>query len=148
MLMLKLFIGDFTYACDCEPIIEVIPLVNLQNIPSAPDFMVGLVNFGGTPIPIVDFCQLMDKRPAQKKMSSRIILFKNPDVTSTTHLMGLLAENVTQIFEENPADFIESGVKMRDLSFLGGILHKHEESIQLIDISKLFEYVSRCLVKH
>lgn len=146
MLMLKFFVGDISFACDCEPIIEIIPLVKLQTISSTPSFIVGLVNFGGTPIPVIDFCQLMDDRPASQKMNSRIILLKNPDVTSSTHLLGLLAENVTQIFEENPSSFIESGIKPKNFNFLGGVLHSDHASIQMIDISKLFEYLTRRLL--
>lgn len=145
MLMLKFYVDNSTYACDCEPIIEVIPVVNLQSIPQAPYYIVGMANFGGTPIPILDFCELMIKRPCDNKMSTRIILLKNPDATASLQTLGLMAENVTQIFEEKTFALTSSGMKWKNFSFLEGVLQFQNDSVHFVDVSKLFNYVDQQL---
>lgn len=128
-LMLLFSVGDELFACDAEPVLEVVPSVKLKEIPKAPSFIAGLLNYGGQPVPVIDFCRLLKERPAAESLHTRIILFDAG--------YGLIAERVTETTNLSPSEFEETG--LQTLPFLGGILSTETESVQLVLLKPLFE---------
>jgi chemotaxis-related protein WspB len=147
MLMLLFYVEDDSYAIDCESIIEVIPKVKLKQIPHVPNYVNGLLNFGGTPVAVIDLCQLIAGRPSSSSLHTRIILLSRTNPVGETHTMGIIAEKVTETIDRDKADFIDSGLKVKDFPYLGGVLHEQEQMIQLIHIDQLFESMRGILFK-
>lgn len=137
--MLLFYVGKEIFACDSEPIVEVVPKVILKKIPHAPEFCAGLLNFGGIPVPVIDFSQLVENRPSGDSMHTRIMLFKNPDSDNTTPVLGIIAEKVTETTDRETSDFIESGIKIKDLPYLGGVLNIDGKVTQLVLIDELIK---------
>lgn len=125
--MLLFYAGQHCFALDAESIVEVFPKVTLNPIPGQPEpYLAGLLNYGGKPIPVVDICQLIEKRPCSEAMHSRIIL--------TDHL-ALLAEKVTETADLDPDRFFPSGLTL--FPFLKGVYTEGERSIQRFDLAEL-----------
>jgi chemotaxis-related protein WspB len=141
VLMLLFYAGKQRFACDCENIVEVIPRVSLKIASHMPDYVVGLLNYGGISVPVVDFCNLIDNRPAAPVIHTRIILFEYLNATGRSHLFGLVGEKVTQTIIQQPTEFIDVELKMKDLPFLGGSITDDEGTIQLLMIDRLFQYL-------
>lgn len=145
MLMLLFNIGDDTYACESEPIVEVVPRVKLKKIPHAPDCLAGLMNYSGMPVPVIDLCQLILQRPANPQMHTRIIIVKSPHSSDPHQLIGLIVERATKTIERDDASFIESGVKFKLYSYLGGVSHDQDEAIQRFHMDQFFEVIQKLI---
>lgn len=139
MLMLFFYVGESSYAIDTKYVIEVIPKIKLKRIPQAPEYVAGLMNFGCVPIPVVDFCQLIDGNPCHACMHTRIMILNYINVYGTNRQMGLIAEKVTETFEQDPDDFLDSGVQLKSLPFMGGVLSTEQQSTQFVYVDKLFD---------
>ena len=64
--MLYFHIGEIRFCVDLTQTTRVLPLVALQQIPDAPDYLAGLMDLHGTSIPVIDLVyrlNLPDKRP-------------------------------------------------------------------------------------
>lgn len=137
-LMLLFSVGSSLFACDAEPIIEIVPKVKLSQIPHTPAYFCGLMNYGGHPVPVIDFCQLIAGRSAQNSLHSRIILFTHPK-EGLPPLLGVVAEKITETTLLSLDDFIKSGVKVEFHPYLEGVYSTEKETVQLVDIEKLFD---------
>ena len=74
MLFLLFQLGNDHYALDVAQIAEVMPLVGITRIPQAPPGVAGMFDCRGVPVPVIDLSQLMLGRPAQSRLSTRIIV--------------------------------------------------------------------------
>ena len=137
--MLLFYVGKEIFACDSKPVVEVVPKVILKKIPHAPEFCAGLLNFGGIPVPVIDFCRLIENRPSGDSMHTRIILFKNPDSENQTPVMGLIAEKVTETTDQETSSFMDSGIKIKEFPYLGGVYTINGKVTQLVLIDELIK---------
>ena len=64
MAMLLFYAGENRFAIDCSSIVRVVPHVNLKKMPDRSPLLAGVLVLGGEPIPVIDFCQIIEKRPA------------------------------------------------------------------------------------
>ncbi len=106
MMALLFKVNDDRFGLDVINIVEVIPRVPLQNIPKAPVYVAGLLNYRGSVVPVVDLSQLIDDHSARACLSSRIILVN----TGNRGRVGLLAESVTETVKINDADFTNTTI--------------------------------------
>ena len=60
--------------CPASRVVEVLPLMNLKRVPGAPAGLAGVLNFHGTPVPVIDLNQMALGEPAARRLSTRIIL--------------------------------------------------------------------------
>src|SRR5438552_2197518 len=104
MLFLLFQLGKDRYALDIRQVAEVLPLVEVKQIPHTLPAVVGAFNYRGTSIPLIDLNELALGRPALKRLSTRIILVHYPDPKGTSHLLGLIAEKATGTMRREPAD--------------------------------------------
>lgn len=139
MLMLLFHIGKELYACDSEPVMEIVPKVKIQKIPHAPHYLSGYLNFGGISIPVIDLRQLIEGESCSSAMHTRIVLVRNPDSNNPKQYIGIIVEKMTEIFEDDPNNFVDSGLKVKELPFFGGVLNHHELHVQFIEIDKFFK---------
>lgn len=146
MLMLLFHIGKERYALDCDKIIEVLPKVRLKKIPQAPDYAAGLLNYGGDPVPVIDACSLLENRPSNSALHTRIILFNPSNEIGETNLLGVIGEQVTETVDLDKSDFIESGFKIRKLPYLGGIYSDDDQTIQFFNIDELYNSLKGILI--
>ncbi len=137
MLFLLFQLGKDTYALEANQIREVLPLVDLKAIPLSPRGVSGVFNYHGTPVPVIDLCELMLDHPAQRRLSTRIILIDYADAKGPTHLLGLITEKATETMRREPADFIASGLNNVNAPYLGPVTTDARGFIQWIKIDQL-----------
>lgn len=104
MLFLYFRIGDDGFALAAESIIEIVPLMQLKKVRQAPDAVAGSFQYRGRYVPVVDLCALEIRRPARRRMSTRIIVVRNPH--DEAGLIGLIAENATEMLRLDPSQFV------------------------------------------
>ena len=132
MLYLLFQLGKSRYALEASRVIEVVPLLAIQQLPQAPRGVAGIFNYRGRPVPAVDLGALTLGRPARERFSTRIIIVNHPDDNGTNHLVGLIAEHATELLRKDAKDFVDPGVKLGAAPYLGPILMNGSSSIQLI----------------
>lgn len=137
MLLLSFHIGSECYAIAASTIVEVLPLTTLKKIPQAPDFVVGLLDYRGKPLPVIDLCRLSEGRSHNKVLSSRIILVQYENKARHAHTLGLIAEKVTETFDVEADEFDPAGIELRQAPYLGAINNRQGEMIQLIEVDML-----------
>jgi len=96
MLLLCFSLGDERFALDTAKVVELIPLVSVRRIPRAPEWVVGVICYHGQTLPVIDLCALNIARKAKRRLSTRIILVRFTAADKKEHLLGLLAEQVTE----------------------------------------------------
>ena len=137
MLLLSFHIGSERYSLAAKEVVEILPLSSLNKIPRAPGFVLGLLDYRGTPVPVIDLCQLTEQRNTNKVLSSRIILVNYLDDNKQAHILGVTAEKVTETINMNNDDFSKSGITLEETPYLGAVANKDENIIQFIEIDKL-----------
>jgi chemotaxis-related protein WspB len=137
MLFLLFQLGQDRYALDTGRVAEVLPLVAITPIPQAPAGVAGLFNYHGAPVPAIDLSLLTLGRPAPSRLNTRIVLVHYPDGHGETHLLGLIAEKVTETVRRDPADFVASGVTSDRAPYLGPVATDAHGLMQWIDVEWL-----------
>lgn len=141
MLMLLFYADKEAYCCSCEQIIEIIPKIPLKAIPHVPSHIIGLLNYGGESVPVIDYSMLVTDKPTKNSMHTRIILVKNPTPNAIPAILGLAAEEIVEVREIDSDLFMDTGVRIKDLPFMDGIYNYEKESIQQISLNQLFNFI-------
>jgi chemotaxis-related protein WspB len=113
-------------------VVEVLPLLELKQIPEAPKGVAGIFNYRGRPVPAIDLSELTLGRPAGHRFSTRIIIINYPDESGKLHPLGLIAERATEIIRRESTDFTEPGLKFGDAPYLGPVLTDGQGVIQVV----------------
>jgi chemotaxis-related protein WspB len=132
MLFLKFRIGDEDYALDTPQIVEVLPLLEIAHVPQAPAGVVGLINYRGRPVPVIDLSELTLGRPAQPHISTRLILVRYGE-----HLLGLIAERATEMMRRDVGSFTDSGIASDAAPYLGPVTQDGGRLVRWIEARKL-----------
>jgi chemotaxis-related protein WspB len=125
------------YVLDVSQIAEVLPLVAIKQIPQAPPAVAGVLNYRGAPVPVIDLSQLTLGRPAERRLSTRIVLVHYPDARGGTRLLGLIAEKATHTVRREETDFIASGVTSEGAAYLGPVAPDAHGLLQWLDAGTL-----------
>jgi chemotaxis-related protein WspB len=137
MLFLVCRFGDDRYVLNTGEISEILPMVQLKQIPQAPPGVAGAFNYRGVPVPVVDLVQLMLGRAARAHLSTRLVLVTYLDQAGSRRQLGLVAERATDMIRLNPMDFGPSGIANEEAPYLGPVTADAGGLIQWIDPSKI-----------
>jgi chemotaxis-related protein WspB len=143
MLFLTFRIGGESYALDAAQISEVLPLLRITRVPRAPAGVAGLINHRGRSVPVVDLSELLLGEPARPHISTRLILVRHGG-----RLLGLIAEQATEMMRRASASFAGSGVASDGAPYLGPVTQDGDRLIHLIDVQKLPAALSGVLSPH
>ena len=137
MLFLQFQLGQDRYVIDCSEVVEVLPLLEIKQIPQAPSGVVGVFNYRGQPVPVVDLSELALDRPAPRHMSTRIVVVRHPDGKGDFHPLGLIVEKASETVRRDRADFADSGVVNGNAPYLGPVAADAAGLVQWIEVGKL-----------
>jgi len=132
MLFLLFQLGNDRYALDASRVVEVVPLLALKQLPQAPKGVAGIFNYRGRPVPAVDLGELTLGRPARERFSTRIIIVNYPDDNGTRHLVGLIAEQATELLRKDAGEFVDASMRLDSAPYLGPVLMDGDRTIQWI----------------
>jgi chemotaxis-related protein WspB len=158
MLFLIFELGHDRYALPASPIVEVLPVVRIKRVPHAPAGVVGVFDYHGAPVPVIDLSELTLGRPSAPRLSTRLIVVSYPDRRGgqdrfeghgqgqgrrqnqgdgESHLLGLIAERATDTMRRDPADFVASGITTGRAPYLGHVTTSSHGVVQRIDVDTL-----------
>ena len=137
MLFLVFRLSAHRYAIEASQVAEVLPLVTINPIARAPEEVSGIVVYRGGMVPVIDLSQLFEGRPAERRLSTRVVIVHYPTGSGDTRLLGLLAEKATETIRREPADFVDSGVRNDRAPYLGPVATDARGLVQRVDIARL-----------
>lgn len=138
MLLLRFQAGKECYGLDVSRVIEVVPMVVLRPLPHADPAVAGIFNYRGTMAPIIDLTTLLAGVASRPLFSTRVILVHYPGLDGEDHILGLLAERVTETVFCAEEDFQTTGVSIDAAPYIGDLLsHADGGTIQRIDVKQL-----------
>lgn len=146
MLLLLFTLGQHRYALEARRVIEVVPLAELKEIPRAPDYVAGVLNYRGTPVPVLDITRMNRNTASRVCMSTRIILVEYHSTGGAANILGLMAERVTETTKREREEFIATGVSTPDAPYLGPVSNDPGGMLQLMDIDTLVPEHVRALL--
>jgi chemotaxis-related protein WspB len=138
MLFLIFELGHDRYALPAAQIAEVLPVVRIKRVPHAPAGVIGVFDYRGAPVPVIDLSELTIGRPAAPRLSTRLIVVSYPSrQEGETHLLGLIAERATDTMRCDPKDFVASGITTGRAPYLGRVTTGSHGVVQRIDVDSL-----------
>ena len=137
MLLLQFQAGTERYGLDIEQVIEVSSLVSLRAIPHAPPEVAGIFNYRGTLTPVLDLTALLTGLPSRPRISTRIILVSHEGADGRSHILGLLAEAVTEMTRCAKENLQQPVVSVSGSPYLGDMIFDKHGSIQVMDMERL-----------
>jgi chemotaxis-related protein WspB len=135
VLFLLLKIGHDTYALDARQIAHVLSLVHVAPLANAPRGLAGVFNYRGTLVPAVDLSAMRSTAPARPQFSTRVVLINYPHGTST-RLVGLIAEQATDVIRRAPSEFVAPGLAATSAA-RGSVMDGRYGVVQWIDAPAL-----------
>lgn len=125
------------YAINIQNVIEVINLPQLEIPQMPPQGVIGIFNYNGTMIKVVDLCPLLGFEPSNFSISNQLIIINNEG-------------NYYAIHTEKIINIIQSDLsKLQDLpyntqkSILKEVYKAEDSTINIVDINKIEEIISR-----
>lgn len=137
MMYVLFSIGNDRYALDTSHIVEVVPRVELWQIPKAPLYVAGLFRYRGRLVPVLDLCQLMQGQPCPVRLSTRILLVHYPGEDGVSQILGLMVERVTDTLTSQEVTFAPAGFTADDSPYLGDVATDEHGMIHRLRVEAL-----------
>ena len=144
MKVLVFHIGDDRYGLRLAAIVRVLPLLELKQLPLTPDYVAGLMDLHGEPVPVIDLSRLAGLAPAALQVDTRIVVVDYHAPDGGSHVLGLMASRVRGIAEVDQEQLGDSGVATAP--FLGQVASDADGMLQLIELEHLLPAEVRALL--
>ncbi|WP_250846875.1 chemotaxis protein CheW [Aquisphaera insulae] len=146
MLLLTFRAAGSRYAVDVKRVVEVVPRVELRALPHAPGSLVGVFDYRGRVVPVVDLGLLFGGPRSADRLSTRVILVdaRAPEAEAAAtarqrRLLGLIAEQVSDVSAVKPAQMISARMQLPQSPYLGPIVEIGQEMVQLVAAEHILE---------
>jgi chemotaxis-related protein WspB len=146
MLFLLFQMGNERYALDTRQVVEVVPLLEIKTLPQSPKGIAGIFTYRGKPVPAVDLCELAMGKRARERLSTRIIIMNLRAESGGEHLLGIIAESATEMLRKDPAEFVDSKLRIEAAPYLGPVFMDANGAIQWINERHLLSHEIQNLI--
>jgi chemotaxis-related protein WspB len=139
VLYLVVQLGADRYALDAAQVTEIVPLVRLKALPGGPRGAVGLMNYRGESLPVVDLNLLAADRPTPVTGSARIVVVRYAATSGASGggALGLLVPDARETVRLDPASFSAPGVAADGAPYLGDVVATADGVLQRVTVNAL-----------
>ena len=139
-------VGPERYAIDTKSIAEVIPCIPARPVPATVPALLGVIEYRGDVIPVLDLCRLFRNEDCPVRLNNRILVCSLGGAAAqagesgddSVRLLGILAENVTRVTTLDPdAPGAHPGPETPGIRGLGKILQDASGLVQLVYVEEL-----------
>ena len=130
-------LGRESFAIPVLSVLEITISESLTNVPNAPSFIEGILNFRGEIIPVVNLHRRFNK-PRVERDENMIVVVDMNTGKKNTH-MGLLVDDVMDVIEFRFADINktpEMGISY-DQDFLQGVVDHELQFLMVLNLEKV-----------
>ncbi|WP_455376661.1 chemotaxis protein CheW [Kaarinaea lacus] len=136
-LYIQFVVGNNRFVLPASDVIGIVPLATLHDVPRAPEYVAGILNYHGLSVPVIDMTRLMAGTNTELRLSARIVLLKVKLPDNSENIVGLLAEKVTEVMRLFESEFKKSGVQNNDTKYLGDVITDEYGILQRLNVSEL-----------
>jgi len=132
-------LGDELFAIDVAQVREVLEVSQITKVPTAPEYMRGVVNVRGKAIPVVDLRLRFGLPKRVDAVNTRIVVMElELDGEATT--LGGIADSVHEVLELEPGNIEPPPrIAMRwRTDFIQGMGKRGEDFIIILDVNAVF----------
>jgi purine-binding chemotaxis protein CheW len=132
-------LGDELFAVDVKQVREVLEVSRITNLPTAPDYMRGVVNVRGKAIPVVDLRLRFGLPRGIDTVHTRIIVLEL-ELDGEGAVLGGIADSVHEVIEIEPASIDPPPrIAMRwRTEFIQGMARRGDDFIIILDVNAVF----------
>jgi purine-binding chemotaxis protein CheW len=132
-------LGDELFAINVAQVREVLELSQITRVPTAPDYMRGVVNVRGKAIPVVDLRLKFGLPTTTDSVNSRTLVMEL-ELDGETTVVGGIADSVHEVIEMEPGQINPPPrIAMRwRTELIQGMGKRGEEFIIILDINRVF----------
>ena len=140
-------LGNELFAINVGQVREVLELPRITRVPTAPDFMRGVVNVRGQATPVVDLRLKFGLPPAADDINTRIIVMEL-DLDGEATVLGGVADSVHEVIEFEDGDINPPPhIAMRwRTDFIQGMGRRGDDFIIILDVNAVFASSELALV--
>lgn len=130
-------IEDEEYAVGIGQVERILEFEKITRIPDSPDFLVGLINYQGRIIPVIDLKRKFKLTGTNIRDNSKIIIAKEKDGD-----IGLIIDDVSQVMDISdemlslPPDIVSGIIK----EYIKGIVKMEKRIIIYLDMAKIISF--------
>ena len=133
MLVLTFQVDQVPYAVPVSQVIEVIPRVELRQVPHSPRCLLGLLHYRGSAIPVIDLGLLLGGSACVDRLDTRILLVRTSLGPNGDNRLGLVAERVNDLVDVDADRPAMHAPAMLHAPYLGRVFETTSGLLQLID---------------
>jgi purine-binding chemotaxis protein CheW len=128
-------LGDESYGLDIGSVYEIIRFQSSTAVPTAPNFVDGVINLRGRIIPVMDLSSRFGLKRGAATKSTRIIVAGTGGVR-----VGLVVDAVTEVLmvADDAVEPTPDVVAGRDSRYIRGIAKLADQLVILLDLGVLF----------
>ena len=132
-------LGDELFAINVSQVREVLEVLQITKVPTAPAYMRGVVNVRGQAIPVVDLRLRFGLPSLADTVHTRVIVMEL-NLDGETAVIGGLADSVHEVIELEPGNINPPPrIAMRwRTDFILGMGKRGEEFIIILDVNAVF----------
>jgi len=132
-------LGDELFAIDVARVREVLEVGQITRVPTAPEYMRGVVNVRGQATPVVDLRLRFGLPPGSDTVHTRIIVMEL-ELDGEATVLGGMADSVHEVIELEPANINPPPrIAMRwRTEFIEGMGRRGEDFIIILDVNAVF----------
>lgn len=123
---------DKEYGVDIRQVRRVIRMRQIVPVPSAAEFVEGIINLHGNVVPVVSLCRKLCLNKDKNNAASRIIVAQINNC-----LIGMLVDNVADVLKVEEGNISSPGEILKDAQYLAGVAKIGQRLILIVDIEKL-----------
>ena len=132
-------LGDELFAINVAQVREVLEVTQITKVPTAPDYMRGVVNVRGQSVPVVDLRLRFGLPKGGETVNTRIIVMEL-ELDGEVAVLGGMADSVHEVIELEPGNINPPPkIAMRWRSeFIQGMGKRGDDFIIILDFNAVF----------
>jgi purine-binding chemotaxis protein CheW len=140
-------LGDELFAINVAQVREVLEVSQITRVPTAPDYMRGVVNVRGQATPVVDLRLRFGLSRGADTVNTRIIVMEL-ELDGEATVLGGIADSVHEVIEIDPAGIAPPPrIAMRwRTEFIQGMGKRGDDFIIILDVNAVFSSEELALV--
>lgn len=125
------------YLIPSEDVAEVTPYVIPRKVTTAPEYVVGMIDYRGETLPLIDICFLLSGTPCQVVLCSRILIgvVKSPEGKMVK--VGWLFDGVTETVRIADDQFKAAPLHLEQAPYLGNVATDEKGIMQRVIIQHI-----------
>ncbi|MCX7698231.1 MAG: chemotaxis protein CheW [Candidatus Goldbacteria bacterium] len=127
---------DEEFAFDIMKVVEIIKLKEITEVPTAPDFIEGVINLRGKIIPVIDLRKRFNVDIEERDRKYRIVILEFGKMQN----VGIIVDEVTKVLTVTDEQLlpVPQTVSQAGAKYIESIIKIDDKIIILLDIEKIF----------